>query len=320
MCRALAVNYKKFSSGAPDLLLIRVSRPRTRDSMSPPECLDLEHILGPSWSHLVDSEEGEPGDILANTAKAKDTESVAKDENEPDDVIGSALTAPRNDEVKAVYKGKGRGYRWRKRKGADNDDLNSLQQGKEMVSENVVPGKNKRNLFVKQEKAKIEEQPSLEADSEDDTNEDDLSFFEQEEVSSPIINASSPPDSDLATAAMEVDGEGDETALPPLAKPSADEHYRFTSREPDLVLPVHPSHISSNAQCESDMLGYEGECSPTDTLLSRCHGGWLYECLMVEVKGPTDSLADHQLMWLRMLQRSGVTALVGHVKETEPIQ
>ena len=48
-----------------------------------------------------------------------------------------------------------------------------------------------------------------------------------------------------------------------------------------------------------------------------CHNGWRYECMLVEVKGPTDHLADHQLMWLRVLHRYGVTAIVGHVKETE---
>ena len=50
---------------------------------------------------------------------------------------------------------------------------------------------------------------------------------------------------------------------------------------------------------------------------SNWHNGWRYECMMVEVKGPTDHLADHQLMWLNVLHRYGVTAIVGHVKETE---
>jgi VRR-NUC domain len=321
VCRALAVNYKKFSSGAPDLLLIRVSRPRTRDSMNPPECLDLERILGPSWSILVDSEEGEPGNMTAKTAKSKDSDSNTKGDNESDEVIGTAPAAAQHDEVKPVYKGKGNRFRWRKRKGADNDDLNSLQHSKEVVSEVIrdhdVPGKGKRNLFVNQGKVKVEDQPSLEIDSEDDTNVDDLSCLEQEEATSPIINSSSLIDPDVASAVMDVD----ENASLPLMKPSEREHYRFISKDPDLVLPVHPSYVPSNTQCESDMLEYEKEGKGASTSAHRrCHGGWVFECLMVEVKGPTDSLADHQLMWLRMLQRSGVTALVGHVKETESVQ
>jgi VRR-NUC domain len=323
VCRALAVNYKKFSSGAPDLLLIRVSRPRTRDSMSPPECLDLERILGPTWSILVDSEEGEPGNMTAKMAKSKDTDSNSIGDNGSDEVIGTAPAAAQHDEVKSVYKGKGNRFRWRKRKGADNDDLNSLQQSKEVVSEvnkdHDVPGKGKRNLFVNHGKVKVEDQPSLEIDSEDDTNAEDLTYLEQDEATSPIINSSSLIDSDVASAVL--DDDGDETASLPLMKPSEKEHYRFISKDPDLVLPVHPSYVPSIAQCESGMLGYEKEGKGASRgAHRRCHGGWVFECLMVEVKGPTDSLADHQLMWLRMLQRSGVTALVGHVKETESVQ
>ena len=41
----------------------------------------------------------------------------------------------------------------------------------------------------------------------------------------------------------------------------------------------------------------------------------VYEALLVEVKGPTDTLADHQLMWLQMLSVHGVNAVVAHVKE-----
>lgn len=319
MCRALAVNYKKFSSGAPDLLLIRVSRPRARDSMNPPECLDLEQILGPSWSHLVDSEEGESGDMTANS---KDADNSAEVENEPDDIISTAPAAARYEEVKSVHKGKGRGFRWRKRKGTDNDDLNNLQQSREEVPESItdhdVRGKIKRNLFVNQEKVKAEDRPSIEIDSEDDT--EGFVILQQEEALSPIINESSPSDSCVATDAVDADGNCGETASPPFLQPPVEEHYRFTSKEPDLLLPVHLSYVPSNMHFESDMQGDEVRDASIDAPHRRSHGGWVYECLMVEVKGPTDSLADHQLMWLRMLHRSGVTALVGHVKETESVQ
>ena len=50
---------------------------------------------------------------------------------------------------------------------------------------------------------------------------------------------------------------------------------------------------------------------------SNWYNGWRYECMFVEVKGPTDHLADHQLMWLRMFDRYGVMAIVGNVRETE---
>lgn len=319
MCRALAVNYKKFSSGAPDLLLLRVSRPRTQDSMSPPECLDLEKILGPSWVSLGDFEESLPGDA----AKAKDSESSSKLENDTDDVIGILPLRPEGE--KAVYKGRGRNSRWRKRKGADNDDLSSLQQVKEVQSTSVTryeaPDNIKRNSSEIQSKSEMEDRNSVDIDSDDDTNGEDSSFLEREEDHSPTVGTSPRGDTDteVTSASMEIDDEGRETASSPLPKLTDGEHYRFTTNEPDLILPVHSSHCATDTDthCASGIRGSEGEGASRTAEQSRCHGGWRYECLMLEVKGPTDTLADHQLMWLRMIQRSGVTALVGHVKETE---
>jgi len=39
--------------------------------------------------------------------------------------------------------------------------------------------------------------------------------------------------------------------------------------------------------------------------------------MFVEVKGPNDHLAAHQILWQRILSSSGAMVFVGHVVETE---
>lgn len=57
ICRAYTADYKQFSAGAPDLLLLRISK---RDGDTP-SCrlirVGLESILGPQWSSLGDYKE-----------------------------------------------------------------------------------------------------------------------------------------------------------------------------------------------------------------------------------------------------------------------
>lgn len=43
--------------------------------------------------------------------------------------------------------------------------------------------------------------------------------------------------------------------------------------------------------------------------------GWVAECMFVEVKGPSDALADKQRLWLQILSSCGLTAFVCKVRE-----
>ena len=116
---------------------------------------------------------------------------------------------------------------------------------------------------------------------------------------------------------------------------------RFVCTLADLILPVcdvcsqnqnqgnsHSKDITGNCnsinsevlpQMTSTSLQAEGEGS---ALCNRgtVYEGWKYECMMVEVKGPTDSLADHQLMWLCVLSSSNIATFVAHVKETSIVE
>lgn len=42
---------------------------------------------------------------------------------------------------------------------------------------------------------------------------------------------------------------------------------------------------------------------------------YVYEAMFVEVKGPNDKLAAHQILWQRILTAAGARTFVGHVKE-----
>lgn len=63
----------------------------------------------------------------------------------------------------------------------------------------------------------------------------------------------------------------------------------FMSDEPDIELPDHP--------------------------LQEAGFSWRYECLLVEVKGPTDRLSDTQQRWIQILNSNKISAIVCRVKE-----
>lgn len=44
---------------------------------------------------------------------------------------------------------------------------------------------------------------------------------------------------------------------------------------------------------------------------------YLFESMLVEVKGPNDTLSDKQIMWLYKLQQAGIKGFVGRVKESK---
>ena len=79
---------------------------------------------------------------------------------------------------------------------------------------------------------------------------------------------------------------------------------------------VLPQMTSTSMQAEGKGEGEGGELCSRGTV----YEGWQYECMMVEVKGPTDSLADHQLMWLCVLSSSNIATFVAHVKETSLVE
>jgi hypothetical protein len=67
----------------------------------------------------------------------------------------------------------------------------------------------------------------------------------------------------------------------------------------------------SSTPRSATLFSYEGE----DLQLSTLGDGWVFECMFVEVKGPSDALADKQRLWLQILSSCGLTAYVCKVRE-----
>ena len=90
------------------------------------------------------------------------------------------------------------------------------------------------------------------------------------------------------------------------------------------ILEVHDEEKSILDNISSSHLKHgEFICNETDLELllppDGHSGNWIYESMLVEVKGPTDSLAYKQLLWLEVLQNGGVNALVCHVYEPDTL-
>ena len=134
----------------------------------------------------------------------------------------------------------------------------------------------------------------------------------------------------------------DPRAVPPESGKASD---RFVCTLADLILPIcnvcSQNQGQKQSQCQGNICSKDntGNCINTELLpqmtststqvegeggelCSRgtVYEGWQYECMMVEVKGPTDSLADHQLMWLCVLSSSNIATFVAHVKETSLVE
>lgn len=69
-----------------------------------------------------------------------------------------------------------------------------------------------------------------------------------------------------------------------------------------------PSELIDDRDMELD-IELPGVTSEND-----CH---IYEAMFVEVKGPNDKLAAHQILWQRILNSAGAHVFVGHVTEVE---
>ena len=405
MCRALAVNYKKFCSGAPDLLLIRVSRSRT-DSKGSKECLDLEKILGVNWSVLGDAGEGDKADVAVNDEDTnlgrevdmdRDKErSIERDKEgdkerdrekegdmDVDDIDGeerlptstSTSITPSADSSSNTHRTSfpqtakkwGRYRRWRRASNDGDDDLNNLGQTKEEIDMMTQKGpvrKSKASIFDRTKNKQEDESPclTLEAkgegegegggeegrvgvdgreeqggeEGEGDGFEEQLYDLDHtpEDSADRVVERRHANSNNAGSSNCDIPQSHDkieeESSDPKRENPPLNEDHwnkvpsRFLCTQPDLVLPsndAQDSSISDDACSSSSSSGRTGERSEEGyTGSNRYHGAWRYDCMMVEVKGPTDTLAAHQLMWLRVIACSGVTALVGHVKETEMVR
>ena len=329
-------------------------RGKGKDRKGPPECLDITDILGYDWDVLIDagddSNEGQEG-----STKSLDEGTKDQDDREGDadaSIQNSAPSvAPFRDDSSSV-KTKGRYNKWRKRKtqDADNDDLQSLGRTKREVADAgqlsakasmKVPAV---SIFHTLKKRHTESQVvvdiSDDADIDNDTDADADEGLLSESRSvllQQVNNVSSGEDvlhdhtlGEEEIACVDADSDpATEQAVQDRA-PSLD---RFVSTLADLILPL--SDVSSSSQHTSQREGSVedwshprhlpqsgSEQAVSGQVCSRgsAHEGWKYECMMVEVKGPTDSLADHQLMWLCVLSSSSVATFVAHVKETSLIE
>lgn len=109
-------------------------------------------------------------------------------------------------------------------------------------------------------------------------------------------------------------GEGDvaepgdvpEAALTP-------KYNKFAYYGPDLQTPCRQCH--DRCQLNDDDVMHAGIDDSALTRYSWIHE-WTFECMFVEVKGPTDRLADRQAVWLHALEAGGAAgALVCQIRE-----
>lgn len=70
------------------------------------------------------------------------------------------------------------------------------------------------------------------------------------------------------------------------------------SRGEDLLLPPLSIGIGHEAEVETDAI------TPLDGWLDG--QDWQYECMMVEVKGPSDHLSDKQRLWIQLMENSSL--------------
>ena len=325
-----------------------------RDRGGPPECLDIADILGYDWDVLIDagddSNEGQEGSTKLLDQGKKDQDDR---EGEADALIQNSTPsiAPYRDDSSSV-KTKGRYNKWRKRKTqvADNDDLQSLGRTKRELADagqlsvkasmkapavsifHTLKSRHTESLLV----------VDISDDADIDINVDEILFSESRSVTFQQVN-NVPSEEDVLhshtvgedeNACVDADSDpATEQAVQdraPSPSPSLD---RFVCTLADLILPL--SDVSTSSQQSNQSDGSAEDCSHSRHLPQSAseqavsgqvcsrgsvHEGWKYECMMVEVKGPTDSLADHQLMWLCVLSSSSVATFVAHVKETSLIE
>ena len=274
------------------------------------------------------------------------------DKGDSDNVNGSSPSKSAASRPRKMH-GK---FWWRKGRKAEVDDLNSLQEtqreARERVEKEKVKGK-RVSIFSKSERATGgagggRKGKGVIEDEEDDNNEED-----NEEVEEDLMDGGDAPPakpllvpgggSDLTAA-----GDPNVPSRSPSDSPLSSQPSSRSPKKPlassafictqlDLVLPKYAgdgsdgssgsissgrvvtdnSSSSSNSSHSSRRSSSNSSCVNSSNSCSNVHKGWRYECMMVEVKGPYDTLADHQLMWLRVLDTYGVRAVVGKIKEKE---
>lgn len=329
-------------------------REACRDRGGPPECLDIADILGCDWDVLIDagddSNEGQEGSTKSLDQGKKDQDDR---EGEADALIQNSAPsiAPYRDDSSSV-KTKGRYNKWRKRKtqDADNDDLQSLGRTKRELADAgqlsakasmKVPAVSifhtlKRRLTESLVVVDISDDADIDADADEILLSETRSVTFQQVNNVPskedVLHSHTVGEDENACVDADSDPATEQAVLgrAPSSSPSLD---RFVCTLADLILPLND--VSSSTQHSSRREGSAEDCSHSRHLPQSAseqavsgqmcsrgsvHEGWKYECMMVEVKGPTDSLADHQLMWLCVLSSSSVATFVAHIKETSLIE
>jgi VRR-NUC domain len=311
-----------------------------RDRGGPPKWLDIADILGYDWDVLIDtgddSNEGQEG-------STKSLDQGKKDQDDREGEVDGSSIAPYRDDSSSV-KTKGRYNKWRKRKtqDVDNDDLQSLGRTKrELADADQLSAKASMKLpsvsifhTLKRSHTESSVVVDISDDADIDADADEILLSELCSVTfQQVNNVTSEEDvwhshtvGEDENACVDADSDpATEQAVHDRApSPSLD---RFVCTLADLILPLNdvssPSqHSNLREGSAEDCFQSASEQAVSGQVCSRgsVHEGWKYECMMVEVKGPTDSLADHQLMWLCVLSSSNVATFVAHVKETSLIE
>lgn len=287
LCNAFAVDYRRLSSGLPDLLLLRVRwEPTTSvesNELNVPTgpCLDLQAILGETWKSLSST-----SPVVAGVARISDSGStVVRALNGSSESNGPEIFCPIGDESDGDF-----GI------GVDEDLLDLTDHPRKRRSPrqrteqcNHANGKDGN----KGESGVVEE---VDVDVE-------RSEFDGH-CPCPSPRADKCDDADAS------DGCSSATALSDTGSVNTDANL-------DVPFPLpHPSCFTSDQFFYGHREG-DGESVDQRPLEHGLHGlgRWVYEAMVIEVKGPTDRLAAHQTLWLRLLEYYGVDTWVAHLRE-----
>lgn len=280
LCKLLVANFRHFQGGAPDLLLIRGYR------STPPSKLQIRR-----------------GNLCSMCSRIRD--------NETNSSLNSSGTHAVDFEF--INMDTWLGPDWR-RFGSDRfrplvhneEDFYSLlhPRGSKVSSDNRF----EKNAIVEffRSTGRRDEAGSSSATCVDITEEPSSHTESAHEgvVRSDDYSSSNHAGGDDGAVAVEAEGaEGDAEVAPDVLTPA--KYNKFAYYGPHLQ---NPCVGCRDETCDESAHG--------DALI--CYSWineWTFECMFVEVKGPTDRLADRQAVWLHALEAGGSGAAVCQIRE-----
>jgi hypothetical protein len=310
LCYAMSMNFKQFSSGAPDLFLVRVRAKLTTFTSTSDGVeyvtIPLEYLLGYEWNQRKGRggnsawDDGE--DLLAppSTNTPASSSSATSDGSGKNNKRGRSWQRSAEYQPAAAAAGVVADSQKRDTNSNDNDDYNNVEEYEVLRSNKharqqqelaTVTGGEDGDVVMSNASAL----PPPIADSVMEQQEEGLIFPDYDT----ILQIKSLQHPSTSTSQEQVNGEKQD-ALDLLYGPA-------------LVF-GEPSNTSSSSAEGNNQLSTAANSKRQDVQIE-----FIFESMSVEVKGPTDHLAYKQLFWLKLLSLPFYDrhkAFVCHVKET----